>query len=61
MDELIDPGQQAMALPQCQACGRSDAERRTCGHVLCADCYLFAPFRVVDGREIQCPICLPRP
>lgn len=46
---------------QCQACGRREAERRSCGHVLCADCYIFAPFRVVDGHEIQCPICLPRP
>ena len=61
MDVLTDLGRGPVGVSRCQACGRMDAEPRTCGHVLCADCYIFAPFRVVDGREIQCPICLPRP
>lgn len=48
---------------RCQAdgCGRRDAVPRSCGHTLCAECFVWAPFREVDGRQIQCPICLPRP
>ena len=42
----------------CDACGGADSQPRACGHQLCAECFIFGPFRVVDGHEIQCPVCL---